>query len=159
MKKIYLLLSFVFVCALSVQAQGFAEHLESTQTGQGRVTLIQDERLTSILNAGTSLREEAAKKDEDFDMQKGKLKRVRGYRVQMFWGNSSRADQQKADRIGTQVTTIFPELKYYTSFDSPHWRCRVGDFVSREEANKYLKKLRRISKDAMIVRSEIFVYQ
>ena len=117
MKKIYLLLSFVFVCALSVQAQGFAEHLESTQT------------------------------------------RVRGYRVQMFWGNSSRADQQKADRIGTQVTTIFPELKYYTSFDSPHWRCRVGDFVSREEANKYLKKLRRISKDAMIVRSEIFVYQ
>ena len=117
-KKIYLLLSFVFVCALSVQAQGFAEHLESTQTGQGRVTLIQDERLTSILNAETSLREEAAKKDEDFDMQKGKLKRVRGYRVQMFWGNSSRADQQKADRIGTQVTTIFPELKYYTSFDS-----------------------------------------
>lgn len=157
MKRFYLVFFFSFLMAVTMQAQGFVEHLESDQTGQGRVTLIQDERLTAILN-GQSLREEV-KKDEDFDMQKGRLKKVRGYRVQMFWGNSSRADQQKADRIGTQVSTIFPELKYYTSFDSPHWRCRVGDFITREEANKYLSKLRRISKDAMIVRSEIFVYQ
>ena len=157
MKRFYLVFFFSFLVVVTMQAQGFVEHLESAQTGQGRVTLIQDERLTAILN-GQSLREEV-KKDEDFDMQRGRLKKVRGYRVQMFWGNSSRADQQKADRIGTQVSTIFPELKYYTSFDSPHWHCRVGDFITREEANKYLSKLRRISKDAMIVRSEIFVYQ
>ena len=123
MKRFYLVFFFSFLMAVTMQAQGFAEHLESTQTGQGRVTLIQDERLTAILN-GQSLREEV-KKDEPF----------------------------------VAVKNEDNPLKYYTSFDSPHWRCRVGDFITREEANKYLSKLRRISKDAMIVRSEIFVYQ
>lgn len=159
MKK--LLLSILFAtAATALYAQGYIDKLTRKIPGEGSVTVVQDQRLSNIINALAPLvgvTEERT--DDEFSMQVVRRKKVAGYRVQMFWGNAQRSDQQRAQRIGSQVTAVFPELQAYTSFDSPHWRCRVGDFTTREEAAKYLPKLRRISSDAMIVRSEIFILQ
>lgn len=95
----------------------------------------------------------------DFDVRTGARKRLRGFRVQMFWGNTQRTDQLKAKRMGDKVTGAFPELKAYVTFQQPHWRCRVGDFKTRAGAAKYLDRLRKIAPEAMIVRSEIIIYQ
>ncbi len=153
----YILTLAALLAAAAVDAQGFIDHVESSAAGEGSVSVVQDQRLTNIINGQAGL--DDVKENDDFDVQVVRRQKVRGYRVQMFWGGSSRADQQKAQRIGTQVTSVFPELEAYTTFDSPHWRCRVGNFTTRQEAAQYLTKLRRISKDAMIVRSEVFVYQ
>lgn len=159
MKK--LLLSILFATTVfGAQAQGYIDQITRKKAGEGTVTVVQDQRLSNIINAlapQTLVTEEHS--GDEFSMQVVRRKKVRGYRVQMFWGNAQRSDQQRAQRIGNQVTAVFPELQAYTSFESPHWRCRVGDFVTREEAAKYLPKLRRISSDAMIVRSEIFILQ
>ena len=87
--------------------------------------------------------------------------KARGYRIQVFWGGSARIDQTNAQRMGTRVTTLFPELQAYTTFESPNWRCRVGDFVTRQEAADYLKKLKdaKLTDDAIIVKSEVIIYQ
>ncbi len=95
----------------------------------------------------------------DFDVRTGARRRLRGFRIQMFWGNSLRTDQLRAKRLGDKVTGAFPELKSYVSFQQPHWRCRVGDFKTRAGAARYLDKMRKIAPEAMIVRSEIYVYQ
>ena len=60
-----------------------------------------------------------------------------------------------------EVSTIVPELQVYTSFESPNWRCRVGDFVTRQEANDYLNKLKeaRLGQGAIIVKSEVYIHQ
>ncbi len=99
------------------------------------------------------------KDQNDFDVRTGARKRLRGFRVQMYWGNTQRTDQLKAKRMGDKVTGAFPELKAYVTFQQPHWRCRVGDFKTRAGAAKYLDRLRKIAPEAMIVRSEIIIYQ
>ncbi len=95
----------------------------------------------------------------NFDVRRGTRQRMRGFRIQMYWGNSQRTDYLKAKRFGDKVTGAFPELKSYVSFDQPHWRCRVGDFKTRSGAARYLERMRKIAPEAMIVRSEIYIYQ
>jgi len=99
------------------------------------------------------------KSTNNFDLKRGTRKRMRGFRIQMYWGNSLRTDYLRAKRLGDKVVGAFPELKSYVSFDQPHWRCRVGDFKTRAGAARYLERMRKIAPEAMIVRSEIYIYQ
>lgn len=173
-----LVISIVFAAALSqsTSAQGFIEQLTATKAGQGKVTVTQDQRLTDIINGNgkhssgstsTGVGVVTPQQDKPTSTTQtnlpatGKKVKVRGYRIQIYWGGSQRVDQSKAQQMAARSGALFPELQTYTSFDSPHWRCRVGDFVEREDAVEYLRKIReaRICDDAMIVRSEVYVYQ
>jgi len=177
MKRLFTLLSLVLLCTITFaqtdntkkenaeeqpKPETFVDHLTNKENGPGVVNLIQDPRLLDILNGDKQL--PAAEKRERVEripgVQSGKKIKARGYRVQVFWGGSNRADQSNAQRAGSKVTSIFPELNAYTSFEAPHWRCRVGDFATRDEAEAYYKKIRaaRIVSDIMIVKSEVYVY-
>ena len=158
--KRFVLAGILLVCTvLCSYAQTFTQHLEQEANGQGTVTLTQDSRLTDIVNeADFDMLEDEAPKN-DFAMHIGKRQRLKGYRIQVYWGSSQRVEQQKAQRIGAQVTAAFPELCSYVTFSAPHWRCMVGDFATREEANEYLGRVRRISHDAIVVRSEIIRFK
>lgn len=174
--RIVFSLLFVAVLSQSVSAQGFIDQLTANNAGQGKVTVTQDQRLTDIINGNgkqvsgststgvgvvTPQHDKPTATTQPNIPVTGKKVKVRGYRIQIYWGGSQRVDQNKAQQMATRSGMLFPELQTYTSFDSPHWRCRVGDFVEREEAVEYLRKIReaRICDDAMIVRSEVYVYQ
>ncbi len=162
----------LFSTAISAQTK-FVDELTKVVPGQGRVTVNQDERLTDIINCTTPStstdadpkmskdKEETADETPALVTPTGKKTKVRGYRVQIYWGGSNRADQARAQHAAQQVATLCPQYKAYTSFESPHWRCRVGDFVDRHEAVEALKELKRagIASEAMIVRSEVYIYQ
>lgn len=98
---------------------------------------------------------------QSVDPVTGRLTRVRyktpGYRIQVYTGTNNRASKQAALQMKEKVQKSFPELSVYIHFQSPRWICRVGDFISREEALPYLKKIRRerISSEARIVSSII----
>ena len=144
---------------LCARAQTFSAHLTHSSTGEGAVTINQDQRLTNLLDYGVQTSVLTEQEEETSESTPTKRKKMLGFRIQMYWGNAQRSDKEQADRIGERVTALYPELEAYTSFSSPHWRCRVGDFPTRSEAAEYLTKLRRISSDAMIVKSEIYVDQ
>ena len=82
-----------------------------------------------------------------------------GYRIQVFTGGNSRADKQEAAKMQSKVRSAFPEISTYVHFVSPHWVCRVGDFKTREEAMKYVRKIRArgFTYEARLVKSNIFV--
>ena len=162
MKRLLTFAISILLCIITMSAQEFIDHLTSKAAGQGTVTVHQDSLLDDIVNGKKQFVPE--KKEEKKDLpgiQTGKRMKARGYRIQVYWGGSARADQTNAQRAGTKVTTLFPELQAYTTFESPNWRCRVGDFVTRQEASDYLSKLKeaKISRDAIIVKSEIYIYQ
>lgn len=142
--------------ATSLHAQNIKEDLEKELDGLGSVTLTQDERLDAILEGGFE-REEAKAVKGGTMPRKGKSDRVLGYRIQVFWGGDKRADQQKAQQMANRARGICPNLNTYVEFESPHWRTRVGDFKSHEDAEKYLGRLRRLDKSTMIVRSAIYL--
>ncbi|MDD7258115.1 MAG: SPOR domain-containing protein [Prevotellaceae bacterium] len=84
--------------------------------------------------------------------------KVTGYRVQAFSGGNSRSDRIKAEEIKYQLKMAFPEQPIYTHFYSPRWVCRMGNFRSYNEAEKYLKKVRALGlKQACIVKGKISV--
>lgn len=168
MRKTIILAAALLTFSSWVRAQEkFTEHLQRSEAGQGKVTILQDQRLTDLVNGDAKLETSGGnasdkRADEDLPAVKsGKKVKMRGYRIQVYWGGSQRIDQTKATRAGNTVTSLFPELQAYTSFESPHWRCRVGDFTTRQDAADYLRKMREanMGKDAMIVRSEIYVIQ
>lgn len=83
--------------------------------------------------------------------------RAQGYRIQVFTGGNDRAAKLAAQDMKIKVQRYFPELSVYIHFQSPRWVCRVGDFLSREEAQHYVKliKKKRLSPEAAIVKSPI----
>lgn len=68
---------------------------------------------------------------------------MRGYRVQIYSGNDSRAARQKAYQMGSLLKNYFPDWPVYTHFYSPHWTCRVGDFRSYQEASTALHQINK----------------
>lgn len=84
-------------------------------------------------------------------------RRIQGYRIQVYTGGNNRKSKQEALQMKDRVQKAFPELSVYIHFQAPRWICRVGDFISREEARPYLKELRkqRIAPEANIIASPI----
>ena len=144
-----------------MSAQDFTEHLQSTVSGQGTVTVHQDSILNDMVNGKKQFVPEKKKEEKEgtIGISIGKKTRARGYRIQVYWGGSTRTDQANAQRAGARIMAVFPELHAYTTFESPNWRCRVGDFRTREEANEYINKMKeaRLAQGAIIVKSEVFV--
>lgn len=143
-----------------MSAQTFTEHLTSKGAGQGTVTVHQDSRLNDIVNGKKQLIVEKKEKDDGPAIQTGKKTRARGYRIQVYWGGSETKNKSAAQRAGARVTNVFPELEAYTDFESPNWRCRIGDFATYEDANEYLKKIKegRLASEPNIVKSEVLIY-
>lgn len=83
--------------------------------------------------------------------------KARGYRICIFTGGNSRADKIKAIQMGNKCRRKFGELAAYTSFEPPRWVTHVGDFKTRQEAQKYVVRIRRahISYEVRIVASEV----
>ena len=84
---------------------------------------------------------------------------TKGYRVQIYSGDDSRAARQRANALAAEFKSFFPDIPAYTHFYSPHWTCRVGDFRTYEEANACLNQIRRTNsfKAAAIIKCTVRV--
>jgi len=85
-------------------------------------------------------------------------RKVTGYRVQAYAGGNSRADRAKAEDIKNAIKARYPELPVYVHFYSPRWICRVGNFLTFEEASSTLKDIKAMGyQQACIVKGKINV--
>ncbi len=89
-----------------------------------------------------------------------KRERVDGFRVQIYYGGNNQKSKLQARRMAERAKIWFEEHKVYTSFASPHWMCRVGDFRTREEAMELLTTMRETGRfpRAVIVKCKVTVY-
>lgn len=84
-------------------------------------------------------------------------RKARGYRICIFTGGNSRADRTKAQQMGAKCRSKFPELAVYTNFLAPRWVTHVGDFRTMQDAQKYVRLIRRshFTYEVRIVSSEV----
>lgn len=144
MKKFSLLL-ILFIAAGTVQAQNIVQSLERNVPGQGKITIHQESRIESQLGTERpSTGEQTVIKSP-------------GFRIQVYAGNNSRDARNQANGVASRVKEYFPDLKVYTSFTSPRWLCRVGDFRSIEEADAMMRKLKStgVFREVSIVKEQI----
>lgn len=146
----YFCLFFLSLCfAAQAQAQdNIVRSLESNVPGEGRVRVHQDPRIEALLGHSRGL-----KGSEDGTI------RMAGYRVQVYAGGNSRNSKKEAEGFAARVRSGFPELKVYTSFNPPRWLCRVGDFLSIEEADAMMRKLRKEGgfREVTIVKEQVSI--
>lgn len=76
--------------------------------------------------------------------------KARGYRVQLFNGQ----DRDQANRVKNQFIALFPEVPRYLIFVEPTYRVRVGDFYTKEDADNFLRDVKKVSafSDAIVIR-------
>lgn len=144
---------FVFclfcLLAVGVKAQRtIVESLQENRVGEGVVTIHQDAYITSLL--GVKYVKKTSSNSE-------KVLKTRGFRVQVYAGNNSRAAREAAMYVAEKVKKEFPDMPVYTYFQPPRWLCRVGDFKSIEEAHVAMRKLKSTGefKETAIVREQI----
>jgi hypothetical protein len=76
----------------------------------------------------------------------------KGYRVQIYFG----ADKAKANEFKAKFLNRYSgDVKAYEIYDVPNFKIRVGDFRSRLDAYRFLKKIKSEFPSAFIVESEI----
>ncbi len=116
---------------------------------------------TTHTNRATAARESTESEAPAVDTSKKVMRggrKITGYRVQAYSGGNSRADRQKAERIGNAIKMRFPDLPIYVHFYSPRWICRVGNFRTYQEANDVLQEIKGMGyRQACIVKGKITV--
>lgn len=75
---------------------------------------------------------------------------LRGYRVQIFLGERTAAENMKRGFLQQH-----PEIPAYLSWLAPNFKLRVGDFRTRLEAEKLLHELRSAYPGCFIVPDEV----
>ena len=146
----YLLLLMILGFSFSAAAQqkNIVGELQTTQPGQGVVTIVQDAKIGALL--GTVYVKDAESLEPE-------MLKARGYRVQVYAGNNSRKAREEANKVAEDIKKEFPELPVYSFFQPPRWLCRVGDYRSIEEADASMRRLKATGKfkEVSIVREQI----
>ena len=114
--------------------------------GQGKVTIHQDARIEALIG-----------QEYIPNGTENRVLKSQGFRVQVYAGNNTSRAKNEAHAVGSRIKEYFPELSVYTSFNSPRWLCRVGDFRSIEEADAMMRQLRAtgVFKEVSIVKEQI----
>ena len=130
MKKTGLLLFLILFTALASAQTTLVQVLERDVPGKGQIRIESDERLDSLIGTVS-------------EAESGTKIKARGYRIQVFAGNNTRASKERANEVDRYIRSKYPDLPVHTEFRNPRWLCTVGDFLYYEEAYETLRKLKK----------------
>ena len=116
--------------ALASAQTTLVQELERDIPGKGQIRVQSDERLDSLIGTVS-------------EAQSGTKIKARGYRIQVFAGNNTRASKERANEVDRYIRSKYPDLPVHTEFRNPRWLCTVGDFLYYEEAYETLRKLKK----------------
>ena len=188
-KRLCLVLPFCLFAFLSLHAQTYTQRIQQTRQGEGTVTIHQDAAIDQLVNgtqtAPTQPTPPATKKNPkpakpkenttpkaqqpveqtptstpDTVSTAKRPYKTTGYRVQVFAGGNTRSDRQKAEQTGRSLELLFPGETVYVHFYSPRWICRIGNYLTLEEAQERLQEIRKLGYPAAtIVKGTIIATQ
>ncbi len=77
---------------------------------------------------------------------------VSGFRIQVTFSENI----EVANQVKNELSALLPDEQVYVVYEAPYYKVRVGDFLSRPEANLNLRTLtERGYKDAWIVPDKV----
>ncbi|HET6244777.1 MAG: SPOR domain-containing protein [Bacteroidetes bacterium] len=110
------------------------------KTSPGRIHIIQDQRIDSLLKKHLEINESKQTLD--------------GFRVQI--STESGANSRKASNDAKAVfLSKYPNVDAYVVHHAPNFKVRVGDFRTKLDASKFLEQVKKDFRGAFIVKDEI----
>lgn len=167
------------LAATTASAQTFTKKIQQPHTNGGKLTIIQKENVDSIIDNVPQAKTPKAPVDTKQTEPDAKdtivVKKAQGdeaaaaeqktakayidvYRIQIYTGGNSRQSKARAEQIMQQCKNAFPELNVYVRFVTPHWVTRVGNFRTKQAANRYAQQIKGkgISYEARVLSSKIY---
>jgi len=102
------------------------KRLQENKPNQGKVVVKQDAQIANLLDLHV--------------LQNAKNPGMQGFRIRIFFelGQNARRNSEESMRVFMEK---YPGVKVYQSYDNPYWKISVGDFRSRESAQKFYQQL------------------
>ena len=148
MKRILLIITAVVLGSASLQAQ------DTTRTAPVDSALVGRDIL-SVMGSGVQVEQSTAIRQA---LQKYTLnnaeKPIVGYRIRVFYDNGPQA-RAKSESIEQQLRKQFPGTGVYRSFESPNYKVSIGDFRSKDEAQRIFNALKGTYPTAFIIKESI----
>jgi len=80
-----------------------------------------------------------------------KRRTARGYRLLVVSSNN----RAEAIAARTKILTNFPELKARMEYRAPYYRVKAGDFISRNDAQAYQKRMASMFPGSIFIMSDV----
>ena len=109
------------------------ESVKTSTTATSDVPLHVNKRLDAILDT--------------IAMRNKSVKFVNGFRIQIYVGN----DRKSADDAKIYTYQKYPEIYPYLSYQQPIYKVKIGDFLSRMDAERYYSDIKDLYPSAMIL--------
>lgn len=114
----------IFTLLLLTTAKAFAQDDSALL---GKVTVIKDYRIDILGRKMLEYNESIA----------SGIRNAKGYRLMLM----STSDRSAAMRLRSQLLQLYPDQKVYMAFQSPYIKLKFGNFLEREDADKFRKLL------------------
>jgi hypothetical protein len=79
---------------------------------------------------------------------------IEGYRIRIYADLGTHA-REESEEVRAEFHENFPEIPVYRDYDDNWWKVYVGDFRTKVQAVKTLKKIRRVFRYAFVVEHQI----
>lgn len=76
---------------------------------------------------------------------------IPGYRVQIYFG----VNRPKASEVKLDFVQRYPDMSAYLTYQQPNYKVRVGDFINRFEALRFMKQVEGIFPTVFVVPDEV----
>lgn len=120
----------LFTVLAGAQERTLVQDLERDIPGKGQIRVERDARLDSLIGTVS-------------DIESGTKIKAKGYRIQVYAGNNTRASKDRANAVYRALRAQYPDLPVHTEFRNPRWLCTVGEFLYYEEAYEVLRRLKK----------------
>ncbi len=78
----------------------------------------------------------------------------KGYRIQVVSTNK----RDLAFKIKAELLSRFPDQKSYTMFQSPYFKVRIGNFIKKDDAERFRKQLMKFYPQGVYVVEDAIEY-
>lgn len=111
-----------------------------SQNSEGNIKIIQDSRIDTLLSKHLELNKEYIQ--------------IEGWRINIFFeaGNYSK---RLAVEAKSQFVNRYSDVSCYLIFQEPYYKVRIGDYRTKMEAEKFLKKIERQYPNAFVIKDNI----
>ncbi len=75
---------------------------------------------------------------------------MQGYRIQIYTDSGNRS-KLRTDRMKSQFDARYPQVRSYISYDEPYYKLRVGDFRTRLDAERFLRRIAPVYLSSILV--------
>ena len=132
--------SFLFFLFLAMQGQDNLSFIIEKIPGEGTIIIEHSAEIEQLLNQYISVNK--------------KINTIPGYRIKIYADNNKNAREESL-KAQSDFLDAFPEIPTYRNYVAPYFRVYVGNFRTKTDALKELKKIRAHFDDVYIVSTQI----